>query len=1536
MLIFVIIISPHFILARPLELAEEASLTQMGLKNTWGTSSGTDSIFIRISVALEDFSLSTGPCGGEIIQLEGCHFWGEAGAPRVPFVTKQLALPQGQIPVGLEVVEYKLYRIRGQHSIAPEPSPLPTSGGASGSSPCSPNPKIYNSSAPYPGKIAMINAGTGAKELITGYLRFLPIQVTPLTEEVYLVQEALIKVFLKPVIKPPSKLASGKKSMFSSNAQNIIICADSLSSIADSFKALHESYGVETYVATVESIEANYDVIPGPSTTIFPGWTDEQPEFIEGYDWDRARKIISYLRDYSAHPTLESITLLGDADVVPPSYYYNNNYHDDDRFEDFYPTDYLYISYDYDQVPNIGCGRLPVHSVAQAKEIYDKLKRFYNNLDVDIFKRVACFGGDGFQTWAPSSQHTKTSMINLLTNSGLSFHKKFYTDSLHNAEKFFATLESDSFGIINYTGHGNMPGFGFSHWEGFWDYSFFFSYSWFGMDEIDALPVNLHPPIFLTGACHTAAYDAEIVEEVIGTTFVEKWIRDDQGGIGYWGSTRYGWGRFTYVDSDHYTIAHQVGATDGVLFCLLYAFNQNANTLGELDLIGRNEYIYESSDYSYKYSYMLGGFFDAGLYIPTINTVSTRQSEPCVSLPTADRIIEHSDHSPGVVYLLAPGESLPIDFSASGPVEVRISDAHFQGPNLLIDTAFTSPYEFDPPFDQVRMYLARFINEDNLETTIFFYAGRESLVVDGSKDDWDELHYDPVAKDKDDIELQKFELRDLYIADDDDYYYFGFHCWGAEEDESEDYGYILAIDSKEGGYSGTPAETRDPFYCKTAFPEGQAPDYFIFSYREERYSLGQRPTAYIADSDLDNFYKVALQWRGGNLYSNRHLPDAFMHGWEDGNFRWWFEFQVGKDMLGNPDSINVVLYSVKGLYSDTFLVDCIPSNPDITLLNNQYTYKNGQDLSAPHFITIPNDTILTPGDTLSALFYATHLDNDTAAIEYTISTAPEGAYIDDGYQIIWLSDTEGIYKFILTACDDDGNCDTCKFVVTVAENVVCGAISGTWDSTHSPYYIGCNVMVLTGDSLYIGPGVEVIFTGHYDFRVSPNALLKAIGTAEDSIIFTAANTFPTAPTHGHNSIRLYNTAEGCTLSFCKIEYGHPTSSGSATAGGAINCQGSDLVIMNCTIANNDADFGGAIACRESSPTIINTKITNNRANNYGGGIHIAECDADIINNQITQNSASEQGGAIYSYSSISSITANWISHNVSYVEGGGISLNASTLHITNNFISQNIGYSGGGGVDCYRSNPILINNTITENFAENRAGGLFCEYNSDPVLFNTILWSNSADDDEEIYLNDYYSPCTLLVAYCNIDSNKCGVEEDAGIILWEYGNIDSNPNFTGPNYHLSESSPCKDAGAEYIVTKRGNVYAPTVDFEGQERPCDTDWDIGADEISADKIGTGRAAYLRTTKLDVYPDPFRVATTIQLELRQQELPGKYPTVEIFDIFGNKISELATTRANGNANILLARWAPGSDLPSGLYLLHVKTRQAGINKRVLYLK
>ncbi|MCD6418015.1 right-handed parallel beta-helix repeat-containing protein [bacterium] len=556
-------------------------------------------------------------------------------------------------------------------------------------------------------------------------------------------------------------------------------------------------------------------------------------------------------------------------------------------------------------------------------------------------------------------------------------------------------------------------------------------------------------------------------------------------------------------------------------------------------------------------------------------------------------------------------------------------------------------------------------------------------------------------------------------------------------------------------------------------------------------------------------------------------------------------------------------------------------------------------------------------------------------------------------------------------------------------HIPAGDVFGIWEAAGSPYYIDGEVHIPTDSMLLIEPGCSIIFTGHYKFCVDSNAVLRAIGTEMDSIVFTAQDTVLTDSTGGHHGIRFSYAADGCTLMYCRIEYGNAFGDYPDYYGGGIYCYHSSPTIENNTIIENSAALhGGGIYCwNYSSPIIVNNTISGNSAEVHGGGICCWDSSSpEISNNKINGNSAAT-GGGIYCWNSSPTISNNTISEN-SADWGGGILCWGSSPTIENNKISRNsAGYGGGiycdnsnptiinntiignsadygGGILCgYNSSPIISNNTISGNSADDHGGGVFCEYNSYPIIFNTILWQNTASTGNEIYV-DYCEyggtpyPCTLFVAYTDIDPGDCYVEGDtAGVIIWGDGNINADPLFADTLFHLSASSPCIDAGAEsaYVSIWDTVIYAPEYDFEGGARPYGAGWDIGADEYGSSIIARHSENKPRLIEIFAYPNPFNSSCVIFVETQNL---ASLPTIAIYDFRGNVVYKLPPLSSNsflpkekGESFPLLGEretqrvrgrftWAPDEKIPSGIYLVRATILQQNksviCTKRIVYLK
>ena len=130
-------------------------------------------------------------------------------------------------------------------------------------------------------------------------------------------------------------------------------------------------------------------------------------------------------------------------------------------------------------------------------------------------------------------------------------------------------------------------------------------------------------------------------------------------------------------------------------------------------------------------------------------------------------------------------------------------------------------------------------------------------------------------------------------------------------------------------------------------------------------------------------------------------------------------------------------------------------------------------------------------------------------------------------------------------------CIACNFAMlslnsNAQTNIPGGNVSGTWTVAGSPYLIQASIMIPNDSTLTIEPGVTVNFQGTYKMYVQGRVI--AIGTATDTIIFTAANT-----TDGWRGIRFENTPvtnDSSKFKYCKLQYGKATGASPDDDGGA--------------------------------------------------------------------------------------------------------------------------------------------------------------------------------------------------------------------------------------------------------------------------------------------------------------------------------------------------------------------------------------------------
>ena len=322
-------------------------------------------------------------------------------------------------------------------------------------------------------------------------------------------------------------------------------------------------------------------------------------------------------------------------------------------------------------------------------------------------------------------------------------------------------------------------------------------------------------------------------------------------------------------------------------------------------------------------------------------------------------------------------------------------------------------------------------------------------------------------------------------------------------------------------------------------------------------------------------------------------------------------------------------------------------------------------------------------------------------------------------------------------------------------------------------------------------------------------------------------------------------------------------------GGGIDIQGAGSRVMNSFIYGNaitatgDAvSLGGGIAIRGNgnNSLIADNYVTTNTVQTLGatsghaGGIGISDTTTSVIRRNLIAGNEN-------------------ISH---WAAGGGIGFasNATAAIIEKNVIYNNIAltfnnqHAEGGGIDAWENNAVVIkNNLIVSNTT--RCPSSNCQYqsfgggmlinanNTDNInIFNNTIVNNSATgvgsqdgDGGGIYLQENGYAVNNIVAgnYAHHSSGGIGRVSTGSIAEYNNlfnntaptdpqqnftstGNVFADPLFIGAGnlttaFHLKQGSPAIDTGTNSVTGLPGD------DYDGQQRPLGSTWDMGFDEVA---------------------------------------------------------------------------------------------------------
>ncbi len=595
-----------------------------------------------------DCTLSERRDGHDVLTVKGLAFLNDPGRPEVPVKILTAKLPRDAEVAGIEVVGGSYREIQNSIDLA-----------------AGPQPRIWMRQQEIPEQVrqrlarASLETGT---EPITGYfpgqvatyrtgrdndstyvtISIFPVQYKPQSDKAVLVTDVTINVhYSLSAGRQPAPAAAGVPK---DTAECVIICPAALQSAAELLKNFHEEHeSVSTSIITTEDIKTAYSFANDPP---YPGYSGDYAgkEDIVGYDYELAKKIVSYLRDEPQHPNLKYVLLFGDGQLVPPSYYLNEyaiyTWYTFASYYDWIPTDFLYSSPDYDLIPNYRVGRLPVSDAAQATAVVQKIERWHNALSWDWFKRVSVAGGRPFGTMWYYGELSLADLINNDTFNGMEITKFYYTDGTFVVDRVKPLLIAQDTGVLYHIDHGSGHKL------------------WVGGESISPTDIMISPtprsplfnpesPLVVSVSCINGAYDTDLTQfdyqpefDAIPnpTSFGEAVVLSDAGGIAYIGGSRLNYAGWSISYDQGRPLDHHYYFEE-LCNSAFESYHQGVNRIGDMAYNALKYYAQDNSiSYAEERETILGFVLlgDPVLSLPG-QQPGTRYQKPCLTAVDPDR-----------------------------------------------------------------------------------------------------------------------------------------------------------------------------------------------------------------------------------------------------------------------------------------------------------------------------------------------------------------------------------------------------------------------------------------------------------------------------------------------------------------------------------------------------------------------------------------------------------------------------------------------------------------------------------------------------------------------------------------------------------------------------------------------------------------------------------------------------------------------------------------------------------------------------------
>ncbi|RLA04570.1 MAG: hypothetical protein DRQ54_09355, partial [Gammaproteobacteria bacterium] len=369
------------------------------------------------------------------------------------------------------------------------------------------------------------------------------------------------------------------------------------------------------------------------------------------------------------------------------------------------------------------------------------------------------------------------------------------------------------------------------------------------------------------------------------------------------------------------------------------------------------------------------------------------------------------------------------------------------------------------------------------------------------------------------------------------------------------------------------------------------------------------------------------------------------------------------------------------------------------------------------------------------------------------------------------------------------------------ENNHCGVLMGALEQGCDP----ATIIAVPGDFATISAALAAAESGdlilieagiypEHDINMVSGVALRAVDPIAGNVIFDA---------EGLGRVMLCDNLAGAVLiEGITFTGGVATGDASYNSGGGMLCEGTDIVLRNCSFVNNLAVNGGGLRIFDSpSVRVENCQFSDNEATGSGGGLQIAaSLGTSVVGCTFTGNQSVERAGGLYLNGTDAAVNDCVFIANYCELRGGGANCYSSTSTFANCLFTDNSSGSSGGALFFSDASApgTIISCTITGNSGTNYSSAIHNQANLITIENSIIAYGTGP---QAAYCT---TPGSFDISCSNVFGNEGGDYSDClssgeGI----NGNISADPLFcdaAAGDYHLQPESECQAANNTCGVT----------------------------------------------------------------------------------------------------------------------------------------